>query len=103
MLEQIADKMVDGEVAVVCLAFEENEDVLEARLEKFKPTIARFDASAVAAEVEEAQMLEKEMARQARKDLRDEKKEARKEKRADTKARLSAEWQGFKAKFKKED
>ena len=103
MLEQIADKMVDGEVAVVCLAFEENEDVLDARLEKFKPTIARFDASAVAAEVEEAQMLEKEMARQARKDLRDEKKEARKEKRADTKARLSAEWQGIKAKFKKED
>jgi hypothetical protein len=48
-------------------------------------------------------MLEKEMARQARKDLRDEKKEARKEKRADTKARLSAEWQGIKAKFKKED
>ena len=61
MLEQIADKMVDGEVAVVCLACEENEDVLDARLEKFKPTIARFDASAVAAEVEEAQMLEKEM------------------------------------------
>lgn len=42
------------------------------------------------------------MGRQARKELRDEKKADRKEKRAEKKAKLSADWEGFKAKFKKD-
>ena len=102
MLEQIAGKMEDGDVAVIGLAFEEDEALLDQKLGKFKTMIIRFDAAAVAAEVEEARLLEEEMARQARKELRDEKKAARKEKREEKKAKLSADWDGFKAKFKKE-
>lgn len=103
MLEQISKKMVDGEIAIIGLAYEENEEILDAKLNKFKTTIVRFDAATVAAEVEEAAALEDEMARQARKDLRDEKKAARKEKREEKKAKMSAEWEGFKARFKKKD
>lgn len=102
MLEQIMKKMEDGEVAIIALAYEEDEAILDQKLAGFKTTIARFDAAAVAEEVEEAQKLEKEMARQARKELRDEKKESRKEKRAEKKAKLSADWEGFKAKFTKD-
>lgn len=102
MLEQIMAKMEEGEVAIIALAYEENEEVLDQRLAGFKTTIARFDAATVAEEVEEAQLMEKEMARQARKELRDEKKADRKEKRAEKKAKLSADWEGFKAKFKKD-
>ena len=103
MLEQISKKMLDGEIAIIGLAYEENEEILDAKLNKFKTTIVRFDAATVAAEVEEAAALEEEMARQARKDLRDEKKAARKEKREEKKAKMSAEWEAFKAKFKKKD
>jgi len=103
LLEQTAAKMDDGDIAIIGLAFEENEAILDQKLGKFKTVIARFDAATVAAEVEEAQMLADEMARQARKVLRDEKKEARKEKRAEKKAKLSADWEGFKAKFKKKE
>ena len=103
LIEQTALKMEDGEIAIIGLAFEEDEAVLDAKLGKYKATIARFDAAAVAVEVEEAQAMAKEMARQARKELRDEKKEARKEKRAEKKAKLSADWEGFKGKFKKKD
>lgn len=103
MLEQMTKKMLDGEVAIIGLAYEENEEVLDEKLNKFKTTIARFDAATVAEEVEEAEELEKEMAREARKDLRDEKKAARKEKREEKKAKMSAEWEGFKARFKKKD
>ena len=103
LLEQTALKMKDGEVAVIGLAFEEDEKVLDQRLGRFKTTIVRFDAATVAAEVEEAQQLADEMARQARKELRDEKKTARKEKREEKKAKLSADWEGFKARFKKSD
>ena len=103
LLEQTAIKMEDGEVAIIGLAFEEDEAILDQKFEKFKATVARFDAATIAAEVEEAQALADEMARQARKELRDEKKEARKEKRAEKKAKLSADWEGFKGKFKKKD
>ena len=103
MLEQIAAKMVDGEVAIIGLAFEEDESVLDTKLGKFKAMIIRFDAATVAAEVDEAQRLQDEMARQARQDLRDEKKAARKEKKEEKKAKLSADWEGFKAKFKKKE
>ena len=91
LLEQIAQKTEEGEVAIIGLVFEEDEAILDQKLSGFKTIIARFDAADVAAEVEEARMLEDEMARQARK-----------EKRAEKKEKLSAEWAGFKAKFKKD-
>ena len=103
LLEQIAGKMENGEVAVIGLAYEEDETILDQKLSGFKTTIARFDAADVAAEVEEAQQLEEEMARQARKELRDEKKAARKEKRAEKKEKMSADWETFKAKLRKKD
>ncbi len=103
MLEQIAGKLENDEVAIIALAHEEDESILDQKLSGFKTIIARFDAANVAAEVEEAQALEEEMARQARKELRDEKKAARKEKREEKKAKMSADWEGFKAKFKKKD
>lgn len=102
LLEQIAGKMQDGEVAVIGLAFEEDEAILDRKLSAYKAIIARFDAATVAAEVEEAQRLADEMARQARLDLRNEKKDARKEKREEKKAKLSADWESFKAKLKKD-
>ena len=103
MLEQISGKLEDDEVAIIALAYEEDEAILDQKLNGFKTVIARFDAAAVAAEVEEAQMMADEMARQARKELRDEKKAARKEKRAEKKAKMSADWEGFKEKFRKKD
>ena len=103
MLEQISGKLENGEVAIIALAYEEDEAILDQKLNGFKTVIARFDAAAVAAEVEEAQMMADEMARQARKELRDEKKAARKEKRAEKKAKMSADWEGFKEKFRKKD
>ena len=102
MLEQIAGKMQDDEVAVIGLVFEEDEAILDRRLNKFDTVIARFDAATVAAEVDEAQKLAEEMARQARRELRNEKKQARQEKKEEKKAKLSADWEGLKTKFKKD-
>ena len=103
LIEQTAGKLDEGETAIIGLAFEEDEAILDQKLGRFKTTIYRYDADAVEAEVEEAQKLEKEMARQARQELRDDKKASRKEKRAEKKSKMSAEWASFKGKFKKED
>lgn len=74
LIEKVAQKMVEGEVALVMLADETNEAALDARLQKFDVEIARFDAAVVGAEVEEAILIEKEMKRLAIKELRAEKK-----------------------------
>ena len=103
LLEQIAGKMENGEVAIIGLAYEEDEAILDEKLSGFKTTIARFDAADVATEVEEAQQLEEEMARQARKELRDEKKAGlRRRKRCQLTGKDSRRSSGRKIKRKSE-
>jgi uncharacterized membrane protein len=101
VLEKVAEKLVDGEVALVMLVEEINEEEIDNQLKGFKVTIARFDAAVVAEEVEQAAEAQKEMERLARKELRASKKEARKDKREAKKAEISADFDAFKAKFKK--
>ena len=75
MLEQIALKLDEGMVAIIALANEKSQDALDEKLSKFDTVIARFDAEAVADEVDEAYKIQDELARQARMKLRKEKKE----------------------------
>ena len=80
MLDQMADKLDDGMVAVVALAGEESDDELDALFAPFDAVLARFDAEVVADEVDRAYEAQAEMARQARMELRKEKKEEAHEK-----------------------
>ena len=75
MLDQIADKLDDGMVALVALSIEENDDAIDAMLSKFDTVIARFDADAVAEEVDKAYEAQAELARQAREEFRKEERE----------------------------
>ncbi len=99
MIATVADKMEDGEVALIALVNEQDESVLDAQLSSFDAEVARFDAAVVADEVEQAQEMEKEMARQARADMRKAKKAERKEKVEEKRAKISADWEAFKAKL----
>ncbi len=101
MLEQIMSKGEDGDIAIIALVFEEDEAILDQKLSKYKTTIVRFDAAAVAAEVEEAERLAEEMARQVRLELRKEKKAEIKAKREEKKAKLVSDWEALKAKLAK--
>jgi len=69
MLDQIADKLDDGMVALVALAGEETEDDLDAMLGRFDAVVARFDAEVVADEVDKAYEKQAEMARQAKEEM----------------------------------
>ena len=93
LLEQIASKMEDNDIAIIGLAFEEDEKIIDETLGKFKVTILRYDAAVVAAEVEEAQLMQKEMARQARAKLRDEKREEIKGKIEEKREKLLIDWE----------
>ena len=76
LLEKAGDSISNGETAIILLAQEEYETALTAKLNNFKVTITRFDAAEVAAEVEHAREVEKQMAREAREKMREERSEA---------------------------
>ncbi len=99
LIEQIAGKMQDDDVAIIGLAIEEDEGVLDEKLSKFKTTILRYDAAVVAQEVEEARMMEAEMARQARAEFRKEKSEEFKTKVEARRAKMKEQFAEFKKSF----
>jgi uncharacterized membrane protein len=101
LIEKVAEKLQDGDMAMIALVDETNEAELDNALAAFKVTVARFDAVVIADEVEEAQKIQKEMARQTRKQLRDAKKQERKEKREARREKIKSDFAAFRAKFKK--
>ena len=70
MLDQMADKLDDGMVALIALAAEETDAALDKKLSKYDTVIARFDAWVVADEVDKAYEKQAEMARLARMEVR---------------------------------
>ncbi len=102
LIEKVAGMMVDGEVALIALVNEEDESVLDAQLRSFDVEIVRFDAAVVAEEIDEAQEAEKELARQAKAELRKQKKEERKKSIEEKREKMSANWESFKEKMKKD-
>ena len=101
MIEEVADKMRDGEVAIIALVQEDAVEPLNAALSKFETFTIRRDAAEVAEEIRQAKELEAEMEREARKKLRAEKKEERKAKVEEQKAKIKADFDALKSKFKK--
>ena len=101
LIEKVAEKLQDGDMAMIALVDETNEAELDNALAGYKVTVARFDAVVIAEEVEEAQKIQKEMARQTRKQLRDAKKQERKEKREARREKIKSDFAAFRAKFKK--
>ena len=79
LLEKAGDSIAEGETAIILLAQEEYETALTAKLNDVDVTITRFDAAEVAAEVEHAREVERQMAKETREKLREEKTEAFKE------------------------
>ena len=70
LLEMVASKLMDGEVALIALTDEQDESALDECFSKFTVEIARYDAAAIAQEVYEAEDLQKEEARLAIRELR---------------------------------
>lgn len=101
LIERVADKLQDGDVALIMLAEEINEEEVDNALKGFKVTIARFDAAAIANEVEMIEDSQKEKERLDRKELREAKKEERKDKLEAKKAEIGADFAAFKSRFKK--
>ena len=100
MLELVAGKLLDGELAMVALVDEAQEVDLDEKLVKFNDIeIARFDAAVVAAELEEAEKMQLEMLRQTRMQLRKVALEEHRQKVEAKRAELDDDFATFKQQF----
>lgn len=70
LLEQVANKLYDGETAVIALVQENEEAAFDAAFDGLSATIIRRDAAAVAEDVELARRAEVDAARVAREQMR---------------------------------
>ena len=75
-IEVVANKLFEGEIAVVALV-DENEPAFDAAFQKYETTIVRYDAADIADEVGRAREIQGAIADQAREELRAERKEKR--------------------------
>lgn len=102
LLEHVSNSLDEGEVALIALAMEANEDMLNARLSPYQVEIVRWDAAEVANEIQAAKEVQKEMQKVAKEKLRAAKKDARKEEIEEKREKLRAHFDDFKKKFEKE-
>lgn len=101
LIEMVTEQLVDGEVVLIALEQEAVEGAAQRALSKFDVSIVEEDAAEVAEEVEAAMKAQKEMEREARAKLREAKKADRKQRIEENRAKLKADFEEFKAKFKK--
>ncbi len=101
LIEMVTEQLVDGEVALIALEQEAVDGAAQRMLSKFDVSIIEEDAAEVEEEIEEAVKAQKEMEREARAKLREARKADRKQKIEENRAKLQADFNAFKEKFKK--
>ena len=99
LIEITADKLYEGEVAIVALVVEDEEPAFDAAFEKFNATIMRRDALVVADEVNRAIETIDEMQNIARQQMRAERKAEISARYEERKAALKARYDALVAKI----
>ena len=98
LLENIADKLTDGAVAILALTQETEQAAVDAKFSKFKAAVTRYDAAAVQEEIEAADEAQRELAKQARIALRAEKDEKRKARIEQLREKIRKDFESLKGK-----
>lgn len=100
MMEHVMGCVPENRAVLIAMVQEDAPAVFDANFAKYASEVTRFDAAEIAVEVEEAQRIEKELAKQARAEARKEKKEALRQKVTDRHAAIQAEFKDLKADIK---
>lgn len=97
LVEVVASKLYEDEVAIVALVQEE-EPAFDAAFAKYETTVIRYDAAAVADEVDRSIELAAELRRQARAQLRSDRKAERQARREERSAAIKEHFDELAAK-----
>ena len=95
LLEHVAGKLMDGEVALILLAEEKDEADLDGRLAKFQAETARFDAAVIAQELEKAEEIQAVMAKDALEQIRKQEEKEFQDKVEEKRNKMEAEFNDF--------
>lgn len=98
ILERMTEVFVDGEIALMALEQETQDGAMQKYLSKFDVSVTEEEAAVVAAEVRHAAEVQREMEKQARKELRAERIEDHKQAVADHREKIKADFAARKEK-----
>ena len=80
LLEKVLESIRDGEIALVAFVQETNQNTFDSKLQPYDAQITRFEAVLIQEELEEAELIHKEMEKRVRAEIRATKSKERKEK-----------------------
>ncbi len=97
LLEYISSELHGNQTGLVILIQESSEEPLDARLDKYRVVIKRWDAAKIADEVEQQQEMEKQMRQEAKARLKEQKKLDREAAIAAKRAKLKDDFEHVKS------
>ena len=100
LIHSVTNRLQDNDIAILAVVQEENEAILDEYFAKFNTTIVRYDAHVIEEEIEYAEKLQKELVRQARVQMRQERSEERKRIADQKRAYIQARFEALKEKLK---
>ncbi|MGN1234588.1 MAG: hypothetical protein ACI4U2_01240 [Christensenellaceae bacterium] len=90
LIERVSYTLREGQIALIALAYEDNEEAFNLKLSPYKVEIIRYSAEVVACEIKAAKELHEALAKEAKETLREAEKQAKKVKREVKRAEKSA-------------
>lgn len=102
LLSTVTKHMEDGDVAIIAVVQERSERALDEVLGKFDAEILRYDASDAQEEVEHAKEVQKELERNARQQMADERSSHRKAKAEGYKQKIRDDFDKLKERLSRE-
>lgn len=100
LVEMVASRLKDGDVAIIALVQEEEENTLDQLFGRFETVVARWDAAVIQQEVEDAVEVQLALQAQARTELKAKRKAERQEKREAFRQNVKAKFDELAKKFK---
>lgn len=101
LMEHVLDCVTEDKTVMIAVVQENDETAFNKNFDKFKAEITRFDAGEVAAEIAEAERIQEEMAKEAKKQLREAKKQDRKKEIEERKEKIRSHFSEVKERLKK--
>ena len=99
LVEKVCETIGDDEISLIALVSEAEEGSFAKAFEKYDAEIVSFDAAETAAEIEAAAELQRQLEKEARKQMREAKKADFKQKVEEKRAELKTGFEGFKTKL----
>ncbi len=98
MAERVSAGMKDGDLALILMVQETDASALDSKFKAFDTVIIRQDAATVQDEIKEAERVQRELEKQAQKELRAQKSAERKVKIDQQKSKIKKAFEEFKEK-----